>query len=158
MHIGKYYHIILHFILAVIIGLQLNAQNKWYKYPGNPVFYGGGINDWDYRFGKNTIIYDQGMFHMWYTAKDSSRKMQMGYATSKDGIHWEKYHDNPIQFEFDGNGWDKNVGHFNMLKIDSLYYLGYCGFAKGTLIGSAIGLATSGDGIYWKKFFQGSAK
>ena len=87
--------------LILFVTIQSFAQTKWYKYPGNPVFYGGGTEDWDYQLGRKAMIYDQGMFHMWYTGKDINGRWQMGYATSPDGIDWDKYPSNPINFEFD---------------------------------------------------------
>ena len=45
-----------------------------------------------------TVLKEGGIYKMWYVGSaESSRKgMDIGYATSKDGIHWERYSGNPV--------------------------------------------------------------
>jgi len=50
-----------------------------------------------------SVIFEDGVFKMWYSAEElpfgASKKLPngMAYATSKDGIHWERYPKHPIR-------------------------------------------------------------
>ena len=71
--------ILKHIFISVLIlsvfssNTKLFSQVKMYKYPGNPVFFGGGVDDWDYRTFTKAVIYDNGLYHMWYFASDIDR-------------------------------------------------------------------------------------
>ena len=42
------------------------------------------------------VIYEDGMFKMYYAAGETYEPDVIAYATSKDGIKWNKYESNPI--------------------------------------------------------------
>ena len=67
------------------------TQTKWYKYPGNPVIAPKTINDWDYTIIPKVVLYDQGVYHMWYKGWDPTHNVAYGYAISTNGINWKKY-------------------------------------------------------------------
>ena len=61
----------------------------WTKCAGNPVFGGGGSGSWDYAVYAPTVLYDGGVYRMWYSGCDASNAVcSTGYATSSDGSHW----------------------------------------------------------------------
>ncbi len=78
---------------SVNIGHYLNVASKHHA---NPVLKWGPPGDWDelqaYNYGK--ILYDEeeGVFKNWYFGKHGGDRywMGIGYAASRDGIHWEK--------------------------------------------------------------------
>ena len=91
--------------------------NRWKKYPGNPVL--RPSKPWEmggtYLNVYGSVIYDEDekLFKCWYwtmNAEDSPIPTQnikvMCYATSTDGIHWEK--PNVGIFEFPGSK-DNNI-------------------------------------------------
>ena len=104
-----------------ITGLT-TAQEKWYKYPGNPVFHAGKEGDWDENLFDFDILYENGEYHMWYFGygKGNPNKNIFGFATSPDGIIWEKYAGNPLMFNSDSIGWANNFGTFDVIRKDSL--------------------------------------
>ena len=59
------------------------------KFPGNPVV--TATEPWEngraYLYG--TVLKDQDTFRMWYFSGYGGKELML-YATSKDGIHWEK--------------------------------------------------------------------
>jgi len=66
----------------------------------DPVIKTSTKGDWkhEYLWMPNVIKSPDG-FHMYFTEssiKNNKEILEIGYATSKDGIHWEKYHGNPI--------------------------------------------------------------
>lgn len=70
-------------------------------YEGNPILTKGGVGDWDSGFVfAGSVIYKDGLYHMFYTGGENfvvmSKPRAIGYATSKDGLTWTKYANNPI--------------------------------------------------------------
>lgn len=89
---------------------------------------------------------EEQIFKMWYSAGRMQEADAIGYATSKDGIHWEKHPDNPIFTADPDNYWEMTkVEACFVLKESDWYYMFYLAFnGDGN---SAIGLARSKDGI-----------
>jgi len=66
--------------------------------PEAPVFR-GDPGKWDARIReRGWIMWEDGIFKMWYTGFDDSpkRRLKLGYATSKDGINWTRNSHNPL--------------------------------------------------------------
>jgi len=76
-----------------LIGLAISKDGKrWFKYPKNPILHTGGHNSWDEKQVSNPcVLFKNDKFHMWYQGKDRHGSCRIGYATSKDGIEWEKH-------------------------------------------------------------------
>jgi predicted GH43/DUF377 family glycosyl hydrolase len=87
---------------------------------------------------------------MYYAARrDSSKPLQIGVATSPDGINWTRYPDSVIAPGPVGR-WDDNC----VYGPDVVFHHGeYLMFYVGQRIGGGcgIGLATSVDGFHWQK-------
>ena len=118
--------------------LEFTAADK------NPVFTGTGTDAWDQKIReRGYILMEDGMYHMWYTGyrDEPSAEMHLGYATSQDGLQWQRHAGNPI---FD-SGW---VEDMMVLKHDGTYYM----FAEGK--DDIAHLLTSTDRIHWTE--QGS--
>ncbi len=73
---------------------------NWIKFEVNPVSEPGPAGAWDDTNQWNTYVMHNGeFFEMWYGGATSSEEFpnsRIGYATSDDGINWEKYFDNPV--------------------------------------------------------------
>jgi hypothetical protein len=119
-----------------------NDGITWSKYVANPVLE-PAMEGWDAsgllwpRVIKNGITY-----HMWYISDG-----KLGYATSLDGIHWNKYAGNPVLSE----GWDGPlIGPPGILLEAGTYKMWlHSGSAAGGTRG--IGYAESTDGIHWNQ-------
>lgn len=90
------------------------------------------------------VITDTSEYKMWYHSWGSN---EIGLATSPDGVAWTKYPGNPVLSGSEGE-WDE-VGliHVDVLKDGGLYKMWYC-----TVADSAIGYATSTNGVDWTKY------
>jgi len=124
--ITQYSGIFIILIFLFSLSFSVSAQTKWYKYPGNPVFKNGEPGEWDRRlYASKKIIYDNNTYRMWYTGgeKLSFGQGSVGYATSKDGIHWQKYAGNPLKFYCEGVSWDTAILAIDILQKDSMYYM-----------------------------------
>ena len=114
------------------------------SYEGNPLFQGTGTDTWDQRIReRGYILRDEAGWHMWYTGyRDGEEEMmKLGYATSADGLNWERYPGNPI---FD-ESWTEDM---MVLKEGDTWYM----FAEGR--NDIAHLLTSTDRIHWED--QGS--
>lgn len=102
--------------------------------------------------GMPSVIFDGGVYHMWYTGLTGSRGLDggnIGYATSSDGKNWTKYADAPVMEAGPFQSWeDSGVMSPTVIKTDTGYKMWYCG--NDGLI-SKIGYATSPDGVQWTK-------
>ena len=113
-------------------------------YEYNPVFEGASPGHWDEKIReRGWILYEDGVYHLWYTGyqggTDDMKKL--GYASSTDGIQWERHPDNPIYSET----WTEDM---MVLKVGDAYYM----FAEGKQ--DITHLLTSTDRIHWEE--QGS--
>jgi hypothetical protein len=69
-------------------------------YDGNPILPRGAEGEWDAFVGAPRVIYHNGLFHMFYLGSAKPYEIsdvQVGYATSEDGLHWTKYAGNPVE-------------------------------------------------------------
>lgn len=97
------------------------------------------------------IIKDNGLFKMWYQAvpDNTGTGRTICYATSSNGIDWEKYSNNPV-IEGTPGGIDKNgLGDPWVIKDGSTYKMWY---AADDGYWDDIAYATSTNGIEWTKY------
>ena len=120
----------------------------WTRQGSSPVLTPGSAGSWDaVQVGFPSVIKDSSTYKMWYTALDASNIGRVGYATSTDGMNWNKYAGNPVLTPGTGSSWDlAYVGSPTVVKIGSLYHMWYRGGISG-----GIGYATSPDGMVWTK-------
>lgn len=86
------------------------------------------------------------VYKMWYSAGHMQESDAIGYATSPDGIHWEKDSRNPIFTPDKSCFWElAKVEACYVMKEDGWYYMFYLG-VNGDY-NSSIGLARSRDGV-----------
>lgn len=99
------------------------------------------------------VIYDEDekIFKMYYVAGEIFEPDVICYATSRDGINWDKYESNPIlKKNEDNNALDcYKVGAVDVKKINDIYYMFYIGYTD--LYTARVFLAESTDGINWNR-------
>ena len=125
------------------------AQTEWVKYPGNPVLDLGESGTWDdYDVLSPTVLFNGTEYQMWYSGNDGSNH-RIGYATSGDGVEWEKYHANPVLDLGESGTWDDSHVHSPTIFFDGIeYHMWYSGYDGSNW---RIGYAISADGIAWVK-------
>lgn len=128
----------------------------------------GDFGYWDYeRINAPSVLYDkeEGIWKMWYAGYASYfAGFGVGYATSTDGIHWEKYNSqsNEPGLVFEASGYADDFDGYSVfspevLKIDGKYHMWYAGFG-GAFSGNQIGYAYSTDGINWERYVKPGAQ
>ena len=112
---------------------------KFTAYEHNPLFTGTNVETWDKHIReRGFILFDDNIYKMWYTGYlggDGDLK-SLGFATSKDGINWTRYPQNPIF----NQTWTEDMF---VIKHEGLYYM----YAEG--LKDIAHLLTSTDGIDW---------
>lgn len=102
------------------------------------------------------VIWDRKakLFKMWYSGGEQYEPDAIGYATSKDGINWEKYRENPVFVNNKENEWEKaKVTACQVIKRKKDYLMFYIGFKN--IHYAQIGMAKSKDGITnWERFAE----
>jgi predicted GH43/DUF377 family glycosyl hydrolase len=100
------------------------------------------------------VIWDdqKNLFKMWYSGGEQYEPDAIGYATSKDGLNWEKYSGNPIFRNNKANEWEQaKVTGCQVIKRSNDYLMLYIGFKN--IDYAQIGMARSKDGISnWERF------
>jgi predicted GH43/DUF377 family glycosyl hydrolase len=125
------------------------TDGAWEKYTGNPVdetptalWEVGGVASPD-------VIKIGDTYYMYYQGDNGTGNIKIGLATSSDLVNWTHYSGNPILTTGAGGAWDDNwVSNPTVFEEGGTYYMFYEG-DSGTE--SAIGYATSPDGITWTK-------
>ena len=111
------------------IGLATSADGVvWEKHPDNPVLDVGSTGTWDdHRLYDPTVLFDGSNYEMWYMGHGPYYRI--GYATSPDGINWDKYPDNPVLDKGASGEWDDiNVSSPTVLFEDNKYKMWYSGY------------------------------
>lgn len=137
---------------------ELAGEGRFKTFDGNPVIR-GTKGEWDAgALGSMTVLKVGAVFHMYYEAwgvrsKDEYNpteytSLQIGHATSQDGVHWTKDPANPVLRKGAGNDWDKD-GTWDpfVLYEDGVFKMWYGG-------GQRIcdwGYAVSTDGVHFEK-------
>jgi predicted GH43/DUF377 family glycosyl hydrolase len=133
------------------INIYVNWENQWIDYYNNPVFTSHNSPDSPLAVTEPRVIYDQGIYKMWYLNLYNSAKGNIWYAESNDGINWHSVQNQPVLVPGNSGNWDDYaVAPGFIIKEGSNYEMYYNGFHDqyGTW---NIGLAISSDGIHWEK-------
>jgi predicted GH43/DUF377 family glycosyl hydrolase len=94
------------------------------------------------------VLWDQNerKWKMWYSAGTQYEPNAIGYATSTDGLIWEKYASNPVLAPDPNNHWESNrVAACQVVHWKGWYYAFYIGFRD--IDHAQIGMARSKNGI-----------
>jgi predicted GH43/DUF377 family glycosyl hydrolase len=94
------------------------------------------------------VIWDdkEQLYRMWYSGGEQYEPNAIGYATSKDGMNWEKYAANPVFTCDRGNPWEQHkTTACQVVPYKDGYAMFYVGFHDEDF--AQIGLAWSKDGL-----------
>ena len=125
----------------------------------NPIFE-SGTDPWEAGGVMSCYVMPvSGGYKIWYTGFTTALangNLYIGYATSEDGISWQRDTiNNPVLEPGVAGGWEgKWVWYPEVLLIDEMYYMWYAGSNIGFWDRIDVGLATSSDGIEWTKYQQ----
>jgi predicted GH43/DUF377 family glycosyl hydrolase len=128
------------------IGTAFSREGLYWEKQGAPVLM--AHDAWEKQALQcPNVLYDSasGLFQMWYCGGDSYEPDAVGYATSTDGISWQRHPGNPIFRPT--SGWeDYKVGSFQVHHVGDWYYAFYNAFQQTPFV-SRVGMARSRDGV-----------
>lgn len=129
----------------------------WMKYDGNPVLTTGPSGSWDDGGGwHSTVLYKGGIYSIWYYAWATAGGGRIGYASSSDGINWNKYEDNPVLTPGDSSSWEYPYVFQPKVIFDpgsNVYRMWYAAYNETFPDQrNRFGYATSLDGLHWTKY------
>ncbi len=125
---------------------------NWTKY-NSPVLAAGPSGSWDEGgVQAPSVIWNGTLYLMYYTGANRTFASDIGLASSKDMVHWQKYEGNPILTRT-ANKWDAYSVEFASAIHDSaLYKMWYTGRQSLQVPFGSIGYAFSSDGLHWTKY------
>jgi hypothetical protein len=132
------------------IAVATSADGEHWELRGTALA-SGKPGTWDcFSVGRPSVLFSNGVFRMWYDGrkdlptnapdinapKSSTSQRHVGYATSRDGLHWERHGNDPV--------YDHDAGGIHVLPV---------GDHLAMLIESRMGTeaAISRDGIDWQR-------
>jgi predicted GH43/DUF377 family glycosyl hydrolase len=94
-----------------------------------------------------------GGYKMWYNASNASyTKNSIGFATSDDGIVWQRDTlNNPVLRSGTAGQWDEVITNPHVIMLNGEYHMCYEG-TQSSWNPRQMGWATSVDGIHWNKY------
>ncbi|MGE5500242.1 MAG: hypothetical protein ACM3Q2_19375 [Syntrophothermus sp.] len=137
---------------SVNITVTWGNISKWKDYILNPLMRStdspalpiGGVST-------AKVIYENGIYKMWYLNTLESGHGNIGYAESQNGINWYKVGNDPVMTPGAPGSWDDyTVGPGSIIKENGFYRMYYIGW-HGQYEPWHIGMATSTDGKNWQK-------
>jgi predicted GH43/DUF377 family glycosyl hydrolase len=134
-------------VLALAAGSNLVPFGPLKRVSEQPVITPQG-DDWESAGTFNpSVVLKDGKFVMLYRAQDGNGTSRLGYAESKDGIHFTRRAEPVLSPETDYEK-DGGVEDPRLVKIGDTYYLTYTGYNKKD---AQLCLATSPDLIHWDR-------
>jgi len=122
---------------------------RWTNHEHNPIL--KPSQPWEHYVMQQRILKINDVWHMWYSTYGPKPRVT-GYATSRDGIHWDKFEQNPVLPLGKPGQWD-DYSAFQPFVFcqDGYFHMIYNGSSKRNRTGYRWGYAWSKDGIHWTK-------
>lgn len=150
--------------ISSAIGVAYSTDGiNWTKEVNNPIFSKGSVGEWDGTWVESPAVFFDtitGEYKMWYNGVDTATwKINIGLATSTDGVNWSKYVNNPVLQAGNWGSYDDMwLGTPTVLKINNYFEMWYSAtstnsynYVTASFDTVSICYATSIDGINWIK-------
>jgi len=129
------------------VGHALSQNGLDWTFTGSPVIE-GTPGSWDEDLvAIAEVLYDDSLFHAWFTGANNNITA-IGYATSEDGVEWQKL-PTPV-FEASDDGWDSGLIYASSVVHNGDYFYMWYSANDGSER-SRIGRASSMNGTSWAR-------
>jgi predicted GH43/DUF377 family glycosyl hydrolase len=112
----------------ILYATSIDGKN-WDRFTQHPILEPGAGGAWDSdELGPLSVLYFNNSYHMWYTGWNFADYIQIGHATSPNGIDWSK--DSVVLGHGDPGEWDDGAVALPYVIVDvedSLYKMWYGG-------------------------------
>ncbi len=135
--------------LLLFLASGTQSQTHWEKHPAGPVF-SGNPGSWNHHVSQPCVIRENGIYKMWYTAKDPNNSESIiAYTQSEDGIHWPARDVPDLNGVTDGY-WDRYKCNARVIRVQDTLKMWYTGYYYDLFRPVArIGYAWSVKGNAW---------
>ena len=150
----KMYYAGIHDCCGLAIGLATSDDGiHWTKSPNNPVIVPSRVG-WDSAYvSAPQVYYDGTTYRLWYEGGNADQ-VNIGLATSLDGLTWTKATSNPVIHHGASGSWNESmVSPGGVFHDRGIFYMLLTGRA-GAADPQTIGLASSADDSTWTEFAQ----
>jgi hypothetical protein len=137
--------------IYIFVTWGTSNASQWIDYGGNPILTRN--NNPSFPNGVNTtkIIYDNGIYKMWYDGIYNSAVASVWYAESQDGLNWNTIGSTPVLSKGNESAWDAySIAVSAVIKVGNTYKMYYTGH-NNYYDDIKTGIALSTDGINWTK-------
>ena len=137
--------------IYIFVTWGTSNSGQWTDFGGNPILTRTNNPSLPNGVSSGKVLFDNGIYKMWYEAIYNNAVASIWYAESQNGISWNTIGSNPVLSPGIPGSWDDySVVPSAVIKAGGQYRLYYMGCR--TLYDMVnIGLATSTDGINWVK-------
>lgn len=109
---------------------------------------------WEDELNRPAVVFHDGVYHMWYTGQfkpgEADGTSHIFYATSTDGLHFQRHSTQPVMAP--AGGWEKQAIMCPDVRWDDEHHRYQMWYSGGEQYEpTAIGCATSPDGVTWTK-------
>ena len=102
---------------------------KLQRHQENPILLPDLGSDWECTNVFNpAVIHHNGLFHMHYRAQGLDWVSRIGYAVSKDGIHWNRMRQ-PVLEPIDGTE-SRGVEDPRVTELDGVFYMCFTAYSR----------------------------
>lgn len=99
------------------------------RHPANPILLPDPTSDWEtYNVFNPSVIYHNGLFHMHYRAQGLDWVSRIGYATSMDGVHWNRMRRPVLEPRDESEG--RGVEDPRVVEVEGVFYMTYTAFGR----------------------------
>jgi predicted GH43/DUF377 family glycosyl hydrolase/sugar lactone lactonase YvrE len=127
------------------------GSSNWVRQSTSPVLVPGASSQWDsFAIRSPSVLKVASTYVMFYEGEDiATHTRQIGRAVSPDGVTWTKSPSTPVLAPGASGAWDSLEVRYPTVTFDgTTYRMWYWGANSSCHL---IGLATSSDGITWKR-------
>jgi predicted GH43/DUF377 family glycosyl hydrolase len=138
---------------------SMDSSKTWIDFKGNPILVRENNPSAPFGLRAPKVIFDNGIFKMWYICVYSHGIANIWYAESPDGFNWKTIGSSPVLSQGKPGKWDDYaVIPSAVLKENGIYKMFYFGYHKNSPDSYLkfndmwnTGVAVSKDGILWEK-------
>jgi predicted GH43/DUF377 family glycosyl hydrolase len=144
-------------MLIVLLAFIAVVPNAFAAVTGQPVLSKSSLS-WEASFfWRPCVIFTGSAYMMYYSGEDKNGVDGIGLVTSTDGVTWTRYAQNPVLLRGNYGTWESGSANEQWVVYEGgEYKMWYSGqmysVLNKTILGYAIGYATSPDGIHWTKY------
>jgi predicted GH43/DUF377 family glycosyl hydrolase len=137
--------------IYIFVTWGTSTISSWIDFGGNPILTRYNNPSVPNAVADGKILYDNGIYKMWYEGVTNSATGSVWYAESKDGLSWNTIGSSPILTNGVTGTWDSYMVYVSaVIKVGSVYKMYYTG-RQNYSDDISTGMAVSTDGIHWEK-------